>query len=278
MRKCVGLAKKRTISSGCLIENAVPLTISFCLTCLGFWMISISAQAQEAASGQAKDMNTEKPGRQGLADHTDFARNKSRSIRQTPLPAVKLKPVLGQNKLNDSDDGSVNPNEKNKAESKQKLSGKNVHVRTGSPSMLVPPPPPDTPTMLSTGSVESALLMPITYLSPALLKKRREDLLAQLADAKGDLKHKQDDSQSIKEKAVQFKALFDEGVISKRELEAAEKEATEIDISINRAQLRVSEVETLLDSVNGRWNQINLKKSSGSGAAKKLSAKLRHGQ
>ena len=154
-----------------------------------------------------------------------------------------------------------------------------IKLRPKRTDMLVPPPPPDTPTMLSNMDYETTNLMSMGYISPELLKKRKQDLVAQMDDAKSDLKHKQDDAQSVKEKAVQFKTLFEEGVISKRELEAAEKEANDVDLSINRAQLRVSELQTSLDAVNGRWNQVNKKqiqhgkKQIGSSAVKKLSVK-----
>ena len=152
-----------------------------------------------------------------------------------------------------------------------------VHIKVRRPAaLLVPPPPPDTPTMMPSFGDETSGLMPMEYMSPELLKKRKLDLVAQLADAKSDLKQKQDDVDSLRQKAVQFKTLFEEGVISRRELEAAQKEAGEIDSSVHRAQLRVSELQTLLDGVNGRWNQIkdgDKKKLNGAGVVKKLSAK-----
>jgi vacuolar-type H+-ATPase subunit I/STV1 len=111
------------------------------------------------------------------------------------------------------------------------------------------------------GIDEANGLMPMEYMSPDLLKKRKEDLVLQLADAKSEAKKRVDEAQSIKEKGVQFKTLFEEGVISKRELDAAEKDASDVDSSINRAKLRVSELQTLLDGVSGRINQINNKKS-----------------
>ncbi|HEY9754944.1 MAG TPA: hypothetical protein V6C97_07285 [Oculatellaceae cyanobacterium] len=147
-----------------------------------------------------------------------------------------------------------------KGEAKADPKTAHAHVKVHPAPALVPPPPPDTPTMMipSFGD-ESTSLMPMEYMSPQLLKKRKDDLVAQLSDAKSELKLKQDDVDNVKQRAEQFKTLFEEGVISKRELEAAQKEASEIDSSVNRAQLRVSELQTLLDGVNGRWDQINNK-------------------
>ena len=83
------------------------------------------------------------------------------------------------------------------------------------------------------------------------------------------LRKRTDEAESVRQKGTQFKTLFEEGVISKRELEAAEKDSREVDSSINRAQLRVSELQTLLDGVSGRINQINKKPSSKTVVVKK---------
>jgi hypothetical protein len=171
-------------------------------------------------------------------------------------------------------DAKAQPGAKPAAEGKKKDDGKAVvadktskdkhsvptHGRGRPASLLVPPPPPDTPTMIPEfGGDDSNGLMPMEYMSPDLLKKRKQDLVAQLADAKSEAKKRVDEAQSIKDKGAQFKTLFEEGVISKRELDAAEKEANDVDSSINRAQLRVSELQTLLDGVSGRINQISKK-------------------
>jgi hypothetical protein len=160
-----------------------------------------------------------------------------------------------------------------KIDSKAETKTAHVHVKAHPAPALVPPPPPDTPTMIPSFGDDSTSLMPMEYMSPELVKKRRQDLVAQLADAKTDLKQKQDDIANVQQRAEQFKTLFEEGVISKRELEAAQKDASEIDSSVNRARLRVSELQTLLDGVNGRWDQINNKNKKKAVVIKRLSDK-----
>ncbi len=122
---------------------------------------------------------------------------------------------------------------------------------------------------------------PLQFIPPELLSQRKLELQAQLEDAKADLKQKQDDTQSIKDRAVQFKALLDEGVVSRREYEAATKDAGEIDAQISRLKLKVSELQTLLSGVDNRIKAFDKKtkqtatvtKSTKQTAGKKLSAK-----
>jgi hypothetical protein len=158
-----------------------------------------------------------------------------------------------------------------KADAKEASGPEKAHHHNHVPqAALVPPPPPDTPTLLEMpedGSIMS--FASFQMMSIAGMKDKQKELTAQLADAQADLKEKQNDSDQVKQKATQFDQLYQEGVISKRELESARKDAQDTDNKINRAKLRVTSLQTALDSLNARL-QSQAKRSS---PVKKISAK-----
>jgi hypothetical protein len=158
-----------------------------------------------------------------------------------------------------------------KADAKEAAVPEKVHHHNHVPqASLVPPPPPDTPTLLEMpedGSIMS--FASFQMMSIAGMKDKQKELTAQLADAQAELKEKQNDSDQVKQKATQFDQLYQEGVISKRELESAQKDAQDTDSKINRAKLRVTSLQTALDNLNARL-QSQAKRSS---PVKKISAK-----
>jgi hypothetical protein len=256
------LTKKGTISSGYVAGTTVSWNVlvgAASTTCLfGMLLVTPDCRAQTATVEHSKVEPATKNGKPVVAQ-SQSAKSKTFETSAT-----------GGKKADGGKTSVVDNNAKDKHSSVPA-----AHNKVRPAAMLVPPPPPDTPTMLPNfgGGDESNGLMPMEYMSPDLLKKRKEDLVLQLADAKSEAKKRVEEAQSIKEKGVQFKTLFEEGVISKRELDAAEKDANDVDSSIARAKLRVSELQTLLDGVSGRINQINKKSSSKSIAIKVISTK-----
>ena len=119
-------------------------------------------------------------------------------------------------------------------------------------SALVPPPPPDTPTLMGMPEGDFDSLASLEYMSLSAMKERHKQLNTQLLDAQQELKSRQGDAEEVKSKAKQFEALYSEGVISKHELEVAQKDANEVDSRIGRAKMRVEDLQSNINRLNDR--------------------------
>jgi len=102
----------------------------------------------------------------------------------------------------------------------------------------------------------------IEGLSKEEIAKRSRDIGQQLTDMQDVLKEKQALATEAKDKAARFKPLFEEGVVSRHELEAAEKEAVDADRELDRINRRVSEFQAQKQSVDGHLSNFNKKVSS----------------
>ncbi len=117
---------------------------------------------------------------------------------------------------------------------------------------LVPPPPPDTPALIEAPDGLFGSLPSFELMSLDAMKDKQKELTSQLNDAQQELKQRQEDADATKGKAKQFEALYTEGVISKRELEVAQKDATEVDRKIDQAKMRIRTLQSLLKNLNTR--------------------------
>ncbi|MFN8554340.1 MAG: hypothetical protein U0103_22925 [Candidatus Obscuribacterales bacterium] len=115
---------------------------------------------------------------------------------------------------------------------------------------LVPPPPPDTPTVFADG-IFPGFGVP-DYANPAILAGRRKDIASQLASAKKLLADKEQRSKELKEKATQFEQLFSEGVISRRELESAQKDAVSAATELNDARTQIVAYQNAMTRLDER--------------------------
>lgn len=250
----LSLARIRGKSSDRILTPGASLIASMCLMTWSLGILSFGCASNVFAADGAQAATVAA----SASSKSQPTISKPASPSGKPATVAKVEPKSAPAKVDAKSKTEVKAESRGEAKADPKTA--HARVKAHQAPALVPPPPPDTPTMMipSFGD-ESTSLMPMEYMSPQLLKKRKEDLVAQLSDAKSELKQKQDDVDNVKQRAEQFKTLFEEGVISKRELEAAQKDASEIDSSVNRARFRVSELQTLLDGVNGRWDQINNK-------------------
>jgi len=133
---------------------------------------------------------------------------------------------------------------------------------SGIGSRFVPPPPPTTPTMLGDGSDFGFYSgMPIEMLSREGLKDKAKEISIQYKDACRELEDHSKQKEEKIERAKEFEGLFNEGVVSRRELEASQKEAAEVNSDIDRLSFKVKELKGLLDRVNKRMSQTAAKKS-----------------
>ena len=132
---------------------------------------------------------------------------------------------------------------------------------------LVPPPPPVTPSFL-VGPGFSETPFSVEYMSKDDLNAKLKEIQVGLDDANQQLKDKQNDIADTKDKAKRFVSLFEEGVVSRRELEAAQKDANDADKEIERVKLKVSSLETQKKSVQNRLSELARRTVGTSGSSK----------
>ncbi len=127
--------------------------------------------------------------------------------------------------------------------------------RVSRPSM-VPPPPPNTPSMLSDPSLMglgySAYGMQVEYMSREALKDRVKEITIQFKDASSELENRKRLKTEREARAKSFEQLFTEGVVSRRELETSQREATDSSDEVQRLENKYNELSSLLERVNKR--------------------------
>lgn len=112
------------------------------------------------------------------------------------------------------------------------------------PPALVPPPPPLVP---SGGQIPYVLGAPISFQSEAELKKTVVDLQTQLSAAKESLDKKTASANEKQERAKLFDELYKEGVVSRRELEGAQRDAEESQADLKLVQTEANSIQTDFD-------------------------------
>lgn len=132
--------------------------------------------------------------------------------------------------------------------------GKSEIHKVHRPAMsLVPPPPPETPTVLAVPGMLQTFGIPFDQ-TPTNFPQHHKELVAQLNSAKKVLDDKTQHATDVQARAEQFKSLFAEGVISKRELENAQSEADSSVNDLNDAKLKVSSLQSALTRLEERMS------------------------
>jgi len=96
------------------------------------------------------------------------------------------------------------------------------------------------------------LSMPIDSLSREALKDREKEISVQFKDASAELEAKRKKHNERQERAENFKELYKEGVVSRREMETAEAEASEFAGEVERLESKTKELKSLLDRIKQR--------------------------
>jgi len=136
----------------------------------------------------------------------------------------------------------------------------NEHVEHNEPRRagLVPPPPPDTPSLMSGpyGALYLQQFLPVETMSPEALKQHEKDLGNRLQTAKAELKDKEKNFSEKTERVKQFSSLFDEGVISRRELELSKEELKQGNSEIETAKNKVSDLQLAVTRVSDKLKAL----------------------
>ncbi|MFA7338790.1 MAG: hypothetical protein WC028_18535 [Candidatus Obscuribacterales bacterium] len=137
------------------------------------------------------------------------------------------------------------------------LAKSRAKVNLGRASM-VPPPPPNTPSMLSDPSMMGlgmgygAYGMQVEYMSREALKDRVKELSIQVKDASAEFESRKRLKTEREARAKSFEQLYTEGVVSRRELENSQREATDSTDEVQRLEHKYKELSSLLERVNKR--------------------------
>jgi len=186
-----------------------------------------------------------------------------KSNTQTASAPVLLKPEARTGEIK-----TVKANGKDEKKTTASVS-KNLTSKEKSRMPFVPPPPPVTPSFL-VGPGMSDMPFSVEYMSKDDLNQKLKEITLDLDDANGQLKDKQNEIADTKDKAKRFVSLYEEGVVSRRELEVAEKEANEADKEIERVKLKVSSLEAQKKSVQNKLSELS-RRTVGSSVSNKHS-------
>jgi len=210
--------------------------------------LNASAAAEKTKPAGAERTKPAKPELSNSAPST-----KEKTGKPTAQDKSKTNQTAGVGRAADAGATPALPGqERTKAQSKSLKKEKGETRKTAHrPGMgLVPPPPPDTPTILAEpGGMFQSI---VAAESPASLTQHKKDLINQLASANKLLDAKTQHEADSKSKAEQFKSLFTEGVISKRELESAQTEAESSVTEVNDVKLKVTSLQNMITRIDER--------------------------
>jgi len=191
---------------------------------------------------------------------------KTVAVTKTPdTHAEAKKPTIVEAKAKPKPDPKAEAKSKTEAKNKAKAERKEAKkvLRAALRSSMVPPPPPDTPTMLSDPAMMamgSGLYgMQVEYMSKDALKDRVKEISIQYKDASVQLVNKKSSQSELQERAKTFEQLYAEGVVSRRELENAQKDASGSDADIARLESNCRDLKSLLDRINKRLATVTPK-------------------
>jgi len=103
--------------------------------------------------------------------------------------------------------------------------------------------------------------MPVEFLGKEALKEREKELSIQYKDAQSEYDQAKSQTDDKVKRATNFEELYKEGVVSRRELEIAQREARDVDRDIARLATKSSELKGLLERVQKRLKNLESAKS-----------------
>ncbi len=132
----------------------------------------------------------------------------------------------------------------------------------------MPPPPPNEPSVLLTPAGDT-LSFEYQFMSKEALAERLKYLDKQILDARHDLDDKITREKESKEKAERFKELYQEGVVSRKELEESEKEAVSSEREVEKFKSSLSDLQSRSKLIN---EKLGTKERETSGKSVKLAS------
>lgn len=180
------------------------------------------------------------------------------NVKQTGKPDTK--PVANSDVKTEKKPASAP--EKKAASVKPKKTVSTPRLNNG----LVPPPPPVMPIGMDALGMYGA---PVDYLSLKELEGRKKELTARFNELNSIVGDGERQIKERKDKAELFESLYQEGVVSRRELEAAKREAGEIDRDLKFKLDEFESVKISMKAVNNRLAMLKKQEEKLSPAKKK---------
>lgn len=128
---------------------------------------------------------------------------------------------------------------------------------------FVPPPPPNIPTFSSIsemGSIDIDL-SGLSFLSEAELKSRLASNELRLKNAQSKLKDQTANVEESKKRAQSFIELFEQGIVSKKELEASSKDSDQAVSDLEEAKGKVKDLELTTRAMKERLSVLQKRKA-----------------
>ncbi len=121
-------------------------------------------------------------------------------------------------------------------------------------NMLIPPPPPTMPTYLNVPTTGFGDGFSVQFMSLDDLKFQLKNLEKKLTAANEDEQEQTRVAKEKEERAARFDQLFEEGVVSRRELEQSHIEAERAKRDLEQAHIKVEENTRLMAQVKDRMS------------------------
>lgn len=143
----------------------------------------------------------------------------------------------------------TNPTENVVQRARLKVKPQNNGKAMPAKALLVPPPPPDTPVLPVGGDVTHSQ-MPLYFLTLDDLRQHKKELQSQTKALKTEIQEKEQQATDKGTRAKNFAGLYEEGVVSRRELEEAKSDKQEADKQLESAKSKLLELEDLAKRVD----------------------------
>lgn len=126
---------------------------------------------------------------------------------------------------------------------------------------LVPPPPPSIPGVLATPHMVPGFEV-IEFVSHDELIELCQRTTTDWERASKKLEQTKKQSEEKKKRAHSFETLYSEGVVSRRELESAQHEASSMDDDVSEQEQRVTDLDIKLKRINSKLKTFPAKKKT----------------
>jgi len=232
---------------------------SLALACL-FSASSLGAPSQTVPTGANVVKN-------GAASAAEVKTPKLRAIPGSTLAPEKKSPATTESATSAKDSKMETPKDQpaqtqtvkrvdkpaaTKPKPAKSKPAKQTNATTTQPRLnngLVPPPPPIAPIGMDTLGM---FAQPVDYLSMKELEARKKELTVRLNELSSIVGDGERQIRERKERAELFESLYQEGVVSRKELEVARREAGEIDRDLKFKQDELESVKVSMRAVNNR--------------------------
>jgi hypothetical protein len=225
--------------------------------------LSVKTAGKPAASTSKSANTATKPTESGSVKATTSSTSKTSTI--APKPAKASDAASQRYAELNKDSGKTDPKDSPKTAVKKASEPvkKKTKSRT-STTMLVPPPPPTIPTYLNVPENSAFNLGGFGISIPAMslddLKFQQKNVEKKLESAKIDEKDQKRITDEKLERATRFVSLFEEGVVSRRELENAKEESERSVRKLEQTHINVAESDRLLSQIKERIHSLEAAK------------------